>query len=109
MKQESTAMIPMDEYLELKNFRDEMMKNNRVAFYTGSYHFGNLCRDGIFITTDEAILIIEKYNAKLKDDFDNLLKKYNQELHKKLQVQTPEQVQTPPEKPKNIFSRFFKK
>ena len=35
MKQERTAMIPMDKYLELKNFRDEIIENNKVAFYTG--------------------------------------------------------------------------
>ena len=115
MKQESTAMIPMEEYLELKNFRDEMMKNNKVAFYTGIGYVDAYTRmrtnsQSVFLTEKEAILEIQRYNNELIEQYEDLRKRYD-ELKTQIQVraQTKTQVQTPPEKPKNIFSRLFKK
>jgi len=119
MKQESTAMIPMEEYLELKNFRDEMMKNNKVAFYTGIGYVDAYTRmrtnsQSVFLTEKEAILEIQRYNNELIEQYEDLRKRYDElktqiQAQTKAQAQTKTQVQTPPEKPKNIFSRLFKK
>jgi GTP-dependent phosphoenolpyruvate carboxykinase len=119
MKQERTAIIPMDEYLELKNFRDEMIENNKVAFYTGinyvdSYTRMRINSQSVFLTEKEAILEIQRYNFKLMEKYEDLKKHYDAlktQIPEQIQTQIPEQtqVQIPPEKPKNIFIRLFKK
>jgi len=117
MKQEcvSTATIPMKEFLELKEFYEEMINNNKVGFYNG-YHYTNdytslRYATYTFVTKEDAIKKIENFNTRLKEEAEDLRKEVKllrNEL-KLTQQFIPVKKEPTPEKPKNIFSRLFKK
>lgn len=114
MTQEGTVTISLQQYLDLKNFYEETIKN-KVGLYTGEHYFGGdwntprfIYASATFITTDEAILKIEKYNTKLKEDFDHLALQHHKLMEKsQAPLKRQESSSIIPNTNKNIFSKLF--
>lgn len=119
MKQEATATIPMEEYLNLKNFYEEISKN-KIAIYNGhnvyNYYTNKYEVTKVeFLTTEEAILKIQKSNTKLKEDIDLLsgeAEKLREELRRIKELPKYEKIDptienTKENTNKNIFSKIF--
>lgn len=117
MKQGATATIPMEEYLNLKNFYEEISKN-KIAFYNG-YTVRNCYTASYdsttteFLTTEEVVLKIQKYNTKLQEEIDFLsgeAEKLRRELRRIKELPKYEKIDPIIENTKeNFFTRLFKK